>query len=265
MPQTLTRPRISRPEPRLSSMLGISVAVHILAVLLFAGVLLPNMQQEHKPVYVVDLVNLPVARPQAGRPDARPAAKKPAPHKSAPVKVARPAPKPKPKPKPAPPKPKVQPKPKPVAPAPPKTDYRDAVSAIEKMKRQHEIDKLKQTLAAMQAQDSRELPAVKAPLGEEKGSGDQAGVGLGLWLQSYYKQAWSLSKYQVSSLDLEMDVTVTFDARGYLKDYTIDKSSGDKRFDASVTEAVRSLDQLPKAPGHSVVEKVHFNLKELMK
>jgi len=269
MPQTLPRPRISRPEPRLTSMLGVSVAVHLLVVLLFAGVLLPHMQTEHKPVYVVDLVNLPVARPQAGRPDARPAPPKPAPRPEAPVKTAAPTPKPAPKPEPKP-QPKAAPKPvpKPAAkPAPkpqPKADYQDTLSAIDKLKRQQEIDNLKQSLAALQSQDTRQRPAVKAPLGEEKGSGDQAGVGYQLWLQNYYKQAWSLSKYQVSRLDLETVVTVSFDARGYLKNYKIDKSSKDERFDASVTAAVRSLERLPAEPGSPVVETVKFNLKDLM-
>lgn len=258
MPQTLTRPRISRPEPRLASMLGLSVAVHLLVVLLFAGVLLPRMPRETKPVYVVDLVNLPVARPQAGRPDARPAPAKPAPKPTAP-KPSAPVPKAKPQPTSAP-KPAAKPKPAPQ----PKVDYKSAESAIEKMKRKAEMEKLKADLAAMAANDTRKLPAVKAPLGEEKGTGDQAGVGYQLWLQSYYKQAWSLSKYQVSRLDLETVVTVTFDARGYLKNYTIDTASGDERFDASVTAAVRSLERLPNEPGKTVVETVRFNLKELM-
>jgi len=272
MGQTLLqRPRISRPEPRFASMLGISLGVHLLVVMLFAGVLIPRMDRDPRPVYVVDLVNLPVANPQAGRPDARPAPPKPAPKPEAPAKVVRPEPKPEPKPQPKPePKPVAKTPPKPAAkpkplPKPePKASYQDTLSAIEKIKRQKEIDQLKQSLATLQNQDTRQLPAVKAPLGEEKGTGTESGVGLGLWLQSYYKQAWSLSKYQVSRIDLETVVSVSFDARGFLKNYTVEKSSGDDRFDASVTQAVRSLEKLEYQPGHPVTETVRFNLKDLM-
>lgn len=252
-----------------------SLGLHLLVILLFAGVLMPHMRQEKRPVYIVDLVNLPVANPQAGRPDARPAAKKPE-SKPQPAPVAaKPAPKPEPKPVPKV-EPKPQPKPQPAAkPAPkpaakpaakpqPKADYQDTLSAIDKLKRQQEIDRLKQTLAAMQTNDERQSSAVKAPLGEEKGTGTEEGVAYDTWLHQFLKDAWALSKYQVSRPDLEARVLIIFDARGYLKDYRFLKHSGEDRFDDSVAQAIRKLDRLPNPPGNPLEKTVVFNLKELM-
>jgi colicin import membrane protein len=261
----LRQPGMLSPEPKLGRMLGASLALHLVVVLVFTGVLLPRMKPDLRPVYVVDLVNLPVANPQAGRPDATP--KQP---KAKPIPPPEPAPAPKPvvKAQPQPPvkpAPKPQPKPiaKPVVKAQPKADYQDTVSAIEKLKRQKEIEQLKQSLAGLQAQDTRQA-AVKAPLGETTGTGTEAGVSAQTWLQEYYKQAWSLSKYQVSRLDLEAAVLVIFDARGYLKDYRIVRESGDRRFDDSVTQAIRSLERLPREPGQKVEYTIHFNLKDLI-
>ncbi len=53
-------------------MMLLSLGLHVGIVLLFAGVLLPRFHRQPPPVYYVDLVNLPVPEPQAGRPDARP-------------------------------------------------------------------------------------------------------------------------------------------------------------------------------------------------
>jgi len=262
----IRRPGTFSPEPKFGRMLGASLLLHLVVVLVFTGVLIPRMKSEPRPVYVVDLVNLPVANPQAGRPDATPK-QKPAPPAPKPKPVVKPKPKAAAKPAPKP-KPVVKPKPqsaaKPEIKPTPKADYRDAVSAIEKLKRQKEIEQLKQSLSAMATQDTRQAEAVKAPLGEVTGSGTEAGVGRQTWLQAYYKQAWSLSKYQVSQLDLAATIQVVFDARGYLKDYRVIEKSGDQRFDDSVTQAVRSLEQLPTEPGRQVEYTIHFNLKELM-
>jgi colicin import membrane protein len=256
----IRRPGMFSPEPKFGRMLGASLLLHLFVVLVFAGVLIPRMKSEPRPVYVVDLVNLPVANPQAGRPDATPK-QKPAPPAPKPKPVVKP--KPKAAVKPAP-KPKPQPAAKPKIKPAPKKDYQDTVSAIEKLKRQKEIEQLKQSLSAMATQDTRQAEVVKAPLGEVTGSGTEAGVGRQTWLQAYYKQAWSLSKYQVSQLDLAATVQVVFDARGYLKDYRVIEKSNDQRFDDSVTQAVRSLEQLPSEPGQQVEYTIHFNLKELM-
>ncbi|PNU20371.1 hypothetical protein C2E25_07345 [Geothermobacter hydrogeniphilus] len=251
-----------RRDPRLAAMLGYSFGLHLLLVLLFGGWLLPRMQHSKPPVYVVDLVNLPVKNPQAGRPDGAPKHKVKARPKAKAKPVARPKPKPKPKVKP-----KVKPKSRPKAvskPRPkPKVDYRKTESAIEKLRRKREREELKRKLAALEAQDTRRAPGSKAPLGETAGTGSEAGVSYRTWLQQAYKSAWSLSKYQVRSLDLKADVEVVYDARGFLRDYTVMKSSGDRRFDDSITQAIRRVDRLEPPPGRTIREIIKFNLKDL--
>jgi len=258
----IRRPGMLSPEPKFGRMLGASMILHLIVVLVFTGVLIPRMKSEPRPVYVVDLVNLPVANPQAGRPDATP--------KRKPVKAA-PKPKPTVQPKPkATPKPVAKPKPKPklaakpaVKPTP-KADYQDVMSAIDKLKRQKELADLKQKLAAMSTQDTR-THAVNAPLGEVAGSGTEEGVGYQSWLTQAYRNNWSLSQYQVSHPErLEIQVDVVYDARGFLKDYIVKKDSGDRRFDDSVIRAIRAVERLEPPPSKEFKETFTFNLKDLL-
>jgi colicin import membrane protein len=258
----IRRPGMLSPEPKFGRMLGASLVLHLIVVLVFTGVLIPRSKSEPRPVYVVDLVNLPVANPQAGRPDATPKHK---PVKAASKPKVEPKPKPKPKvsPKPAPkPKPKVAAKPA-TKPAP-KKDYQDTVSAIEKMERQKKIDDLKKSLAAMAVQDTRHAQ-VKAPLGELTGTGTEAGVGQRTWLAQAFRNNWSLSQYQVSHPErLEIEVEVVYDARGFLRDYIIKKESGDRRFDDSVLRAIRAVDKFETPSGKEFKETFTFNLKDLL-
>ena len=100
-------------------MIAVSFLVHLAILALASGVLIPNLNKSVRPVYIVDLVNLPVKDPQAGRPDATPAQSQ--------KKEPEPA-KPKPQPKEdvvkLPPKPK--PEPKKDGPAKPKEEGSDA-------------------------------------------------------------------------------------------------------------------------------------------
>ncbi|MBN2428554.1 MAG: TonB C-terminal domain-containing protein [Deltaproteobacteria bacterium] len=70
-----------------------SLVVHALVVVLFSGIFVPLTKKKDRPVYYVDLVNLPVERPQAGRPDGS---------KSEPAKAKKAAPKAVEPPKPPP-------------------------------------------------------------------------------------------------------------------------------------------------------------------
>jgi outer membrane biosynthesis protein TonB len=255
--------------------------------LLFSGVLMPHFKRDVRPVYHVNLVNLPVKDPQAGRPDSRPEAPKPKPEpkKPEPVKVAPPEPAPKkpetvkvppPKPEPAKQAPRVV-KPTPVEKAPPVKPepvakpepqpgqgYEDALSAIDRLKRKKEIEDLQKTLAALGQNDTRQAAIPDAPAGMPDGKGTEAGPSYDAWLQEYLKQAWTLSRYQVSRRDLEAVVTLIFDARGNLIDYRFTEKSEEERFNDSVRKAVLQLKKLPTEPGERMEKKVVFNLKELL-
>jgi len=264
-------------DPRFRRLLLASLGAHLAVVLLFSGVLLPRFQRDLRPVYHVDLVNLPVKNPQAGRPDAQPEPKK-SPAKPAapePVKMPPPAPpKTQSKPesvklaKPEPVKPAVQPK-KPVAAAKPASKeptYDKTLSAIEDMARKKEIEDLKRQLAQLGTKDSRQTAAVPdAPVGSLTGKGTEAGPAWDEWIRTFLKANWSLSKYQVSRLDLEAKVRIVYDAQGNLLDYKILKPSGDATFDDSVKKAILFEKRLPKKPEERLELEVVFNLKELLK
>jgi TonB family protein len=269
-----------------------SLVAHALIVALFSGLFVSSARKDDRPVYYVDLVNLPVERPQAGRPDGgktktakktepKPKAAKKvkvAPKKSAEtVKLAAkktPAVKPK-----APVVKKTKPKAAPKKKSPPKTkpksvekDYQSVLSAVEALRAKKEksgnkgrIEDLKNKLAALTAQDTRSAgSASEAPLGVADGRGDQAGPSFGLWLQSYLTSNWSLSKYQLSRQDLEAEIHVVYDREGNLIRKKLIRSSGDPVFDRSVEDAVLKSKKLPTAPKRRMEFDIIFNLKDLL-
>jgi colicin import membrane protein len=257
-------------------MLLVSLGLHLAVLVLFIGPFHPRYRKEIRPVYHVDLVNLPVANPQAGRPDARPQPPKPAP------KVAEAPPPPKqeavrlpepakaPPPKPAPSVPKTAPKPPPsTKPTPaPKPSAREEAAAqerIEQMRARQEMEDLKKRMADIAARDSRAAaPVADVPLGMPTGRGSEAGVDEKTWLQAFFKQNWRLSEYQVTRRDLQAVARVVYSPEGELLDYSL-TSSGDAIFDDSVKRALLKEKKLPFAPGRRLVlTDVIFNLKDLM-
>jgi colicin import membrane protein len=274
-----------RPETGLGRMIAVSFVVHLAFFGLFSGVLIPRMSKSPRPVYVVDLVNLPVKDPQAGRPDARPQPtqkdKKPTPPAAEPepkpkaVKLPpKPAAKPEPKPEPkSTPKVESKPESKPAVKPTPKEKTKPVVTkkddqkvsnAIEDLRRRQERQALKDKLAAMSGKDTR-TAAGNAPVGMPDGKGSQAGIAADVWLQNFLKEAWRLSKYQVGRPDVEATVQIFFNSAGRLKDYKFIKESGDSRFDDSVKRAIFELNDLsePLQMLAGMKPEVVFNLKDL--
>lgn len=272
----MTRNRFTRQhadyhhDPRLGRLLLASLGAHLAVVVLFSGVIFPRFDRDTRPVYHVNLVNLPVMNPQAGRPDARPEPAK------APAKAV--APEPVKAPPPAPAKPAAKPEAvkiaKPAAPvkktaavkpAPPAASYeKETLSAIEDLRRRQEMEALKQKIAQFGSKDTRQAAVPDAPVGMADGKGSEAGVAYDVWLHEYLKQAWTLSRYQVSRRDLQATVRLVFDGQGNLKDYSFVEKSGEERFDDSVRKAVLQLKKLPNPPGSRMEREVVFNLKELL-
>lgn len=267
-------------------MVALSLALHLLLILVFAGVLLPHMPRVSRPVYYVDLFNLPVKTPRAGRPQAAP--RKTHPHHpektvsppSHPA-VAHHRPRPsskvllpvKPKPKPVAkhhPKPKSKPvvKPKP-KPANIDRNYQRTQERIKEMQeewqRKKKIAELKRKLAAeFSKSEPPPAQAASVPAGSPTGHGDQKGIAYDAWIHGYLKKVWALSRYQVSNnLGLSATVELDFNADGALADWRFLKRSGDARFDQSVKQAVLQLTQLPTPPGSRLSLPIEFNLKDL--
>ncbi len=283
----------ARREKGLGPTLLLSLVVHLAVAVVFSGVIAPRFPKERKPVYYVDLVHLPVKNPQAGRPDARPktpekpkktlpepapvkkvepkkaepkVVKKPEPAKPKAETVKKPAPKPEPKPatkaavKKAEPKPEPKPEPKAK-----QGSYDDALAAMKKMQAKKEIEDLKAKLAALAASDTRQdSPIVDAPVGMPEGRGTEAGPSQAAWIQTFLKNNWSLSKYQVLRPSLEAEVHLIYDAQGNLLDFRFLSESGDATFDESVKKAIVKSKTLPFQPDHRLEIDAVFNLKDLM-
>lgn len=257
-------------------MLVLSLAAHLAVVLSFTVGLIPLRQTPPREVYHVDLVNLPVKDPQAGRPDARPTeSKKPEPPQPAPPKPVPPAPKveakpaPKPAPKPAqklavPVKPKAKPAEKKAA-APTAQSGLDETFAKmrEDVERRQELEELKQKLARLTQSDTRSPSISKAPAGMPTGKGTEASSDHQAWVGKHVKEAWTLSKHQVSRLDLSATVRLQFDARGNLRHFEFEEKTMDARFNNSIELAIRQLPQLPNTSGPLTLT-VIFNLEDLM-
>jgi hypothetical protein len=254
-------------EPKLGRAFLVSFFLHVFILLLFSGVILPHFGKDRPPVYYVDLVNLPVENPQAGRPDAAPkksvqkkadkrtsaaaekksaaAVRKPTVKKSTPQKAAA----------------MVEES------GPSDADIAARIAQMQQREdRRKEIDDLKQKLAALAADDTRgEEAAPDAPVGVPDGTGDEEGVSRLLWLQAYLKQQWALSEYQVTRLDLEAVVFLEYDKKGQMTDFRFLEKSGDRIFDDSVKAAIlKSRQQNIPAPGALWQVEVVFNLKDLL-
>lgn len=294
-PNPLKRQGIkARPEPGLTRTLVVSLIIHGVLLLLFSGVILPKMKTPPKPVYIVDLVNLPVKDPRAGRPDVQkgPEKTEPTPGASAPepkpdavplppkpeakpevVKPEPPKPKPEPKPEPKPtpkPTPKAEAKPKPEKPKPadkPKVtdkDEQNLASTLANLQKKQEEAGLQDKITAMAAARNKGS-AGDVPVGMPDGKGTEEGVAADAWLQEYLKQAWRLSKYQVGRSDLEAKMQLTFDAQGKLANYKFTGKSSDARFDDSVVRAVLQLKDYPVPALAGTRKDIVFNLKELQR
>lgn len=285
-------------DPSLIWLLVISMAMHGAVFVLFSGLIFSRPRIESRPVYYVDLSRMPVLNPQAGRPDGGPApqakpAAKPKPPAPAPAPTPAPAPKPEPGPKPAPapkpepaPAPAAKPKPASVAatstrPASTKATAEPAKPAAPAATGQGSYQSVQEKLAVMRArqQKEQEITALKskiaalskeegsgsgAPLGMPTGTGDEVGVDQQTWLRAFYKENWSLSKYQVTRLDLEATVSITYNSEGHLVNYRFVKPSGNATFDDSLKKAILKDRILPFKPGRTLHLEVVFNLKDLM-
>lgn len=244
-------------EPKIGRMFVLSLGLHLVLFLVFSGVLIFQGERDRRPVYYVDLSKMPVAKPQAGRPDARPkTSKKKQPAKKTvkkPVKKAVVT------------KPTSQPKPTRVD---SDADIQKKLQAMqEKAAKRKEIDDLKAKLAALAAGDSRAEDELgpEAPLGMPEGQGDEAGISQLLWLETYIKQNWSLSQYQVRRTDLEATAWVIYNKAGRLVDFSLQNNSGERLFDDSIKNAILKSQQLDFEPGFANQKvTITFNLKDLL-
>jgi colicin import membrane protein len=188
------------------------------------------------PVYYVDVVNLPVAVPQAGFPDSSETARVPLP---------------------ALPSPQMQ--------LPAKADAKPATSAVpakagkptpvgesarefkERMDRLENEVEARHAAAALESLAKR--GAGKAPVGMPSGVGSEAGSDYAGYLQSRLKDAFKTTiAYQ--SKNPEVVLRLTIDRYGRVVRFLMERSSGDKLFEDAVARAVDKAEKtFPPPPG----------------
>jgi len=247
-------------DPRFARLLAISLAFHVVIALVFMLGLGSRFAAPAKTVYYVDLTQLPVKDPRAGRPTP------PAPKAKTPPPETR-----KPEPAKAVPKPTPKPASKPPAVSKPKTDTTSAAIAKlrEEQQRSNQEKVLKEKLAALAAEDTRDTTpaaASDAPLGSETGRGQEIGPDQQVWLRAMIKEQWNLSRYQLEDLNLEARLEMVYGADGHLLSYSFVSRSKDRRFDDSIIRTMLKMKEivLPVPPERRTTIQVRFNLKELM-
>lgn len=230
---------------------GFSFVVHVIVVAIFSHHP-PAPIQRRPPTLSVDLVMPPVANPQRGSTSAVRKIVAPLAAKKAlalPVTVA---------------KERVVLKGKEIKKAAVVKDDDGIAEAMVKMKqRKAEQDELKETQAAIAALKEKRKPAppAVAPIGRASGTGDEAGSAIGEWLQKAVKEKWTWTDRKRK--DLSAEIEVNFDINGKIIGYRFQRSSGDARFDKSLTDAFIKLEALPKPLRKPLQETFLFNLDDL--
>ena len=229
---------------------GFSFVIHVLVVAIFSHT--PTATSKRRPPTLsVDLVMPPVASPQRGSASA---IRKIVPPVVAPPQPAMPTKETKP----------VVVKAKEVKKTAEVKDDDGIAAAMAKMKqRKAEQDELKDAQAAIAAMKIKTTPTppAAAAVGSASGTGDEAGSGIGEWLQEAVRRKWSWPGRKRK--DLSAEVEVEFDAAGKLTNYRFIRSSQDARFDDSLKRALLSLEPLPKALRKPYKETILFNLDDL--
>lgn len=228
---------------------GFSFVIHVIVVAIFSHTPTSPMQRR-PPTLSVDLVLPPVANPQRGsasavRKTAPPVVAPPQP--VLPTKVSKP----------------VVVKAKEVKKTPVVKDD-DIAATIAKMKqRKAEQDELEDALAAIAKMKRKRAPTppAAAPVGSASGTGDEAGIAIGEWLQEAVRRKWSWPGRKRK--DLSAEIEVEFNVAGKLSNYRFIRSSQDARFDDSLKRALLSLEPLPKSLRQPYQETILFNLDDL--
>jgi colicin import membrane protein len=215
-------------------MVVVSLLVHLtMFVILTRANFFPGIKYPEAPVYYVDVVNLPVASPQAGTPAAAPAPPAPVtPPRSAPREMTLPAPTPA-KQKPA------------IAPAKVKPQKTAPETAREFEKRLTQLEReseARHEAEALDALKKRAEAGGRTPAGMPGATGKEAGSDYASYIQSRLRDAFKTT-IASQSKNPEVVVRLTIDRTGRLVRSRLERSSGDKVFEDSVMRAIAKAEQ----------------------
>ena len=229
-----------RHRPKKDFGLVVAITCSLLAhVVFFAGFSFLNFfrsaQANTVPVYYVDMVNLPVADPRSGSPSERGADASPvAPETS--KEMQSPATPPQKAPAPIPDKKIPEPR------AETEKEFRERFARLEKkVEGQHTesvLDKLRQKVAASSGR-----------AGMPGGTGVEAGSDYGSFIQSRLRDAFEKT-ISSSGRNPMVVVRLTINRTGKVIGYRIERTTGDKVFEDSVSRAVYLAEEdFPPPPG----------------
>lgn len=222
------RHRRNRIEPRLRSLLAVSLGIHLVLFYLLAAFHLTLAPLKEEPVYYVDITNLPVANPRQGAPTPGPA----------------PA---------APQEPAAQPEMRQPAPLPPKNIPKTAADTgkpaakaapdagrefEERMKKMAGDAEARHAASAMDAIRKKSAAGGgKGPQGMPTGTGTETGSSYAAYIQSRLADAFRETIAYQSGTP-ETAVRLTIDGNGRLIGQKIERSSKDPLFDNAVRRAI---------------------------
>jgi colicin import membrane protein len=241
---------------------GMGVCFTVSAVIHLAVFLLLAWYDSHRPplkieeTYYVDVVNLPVAAPQAGSPSQKGSDALPAP---APPQTAAPMALPTP-PKPAA---KVQTANLPATPnkasSPASESSSEFAERMARLERAAEAKQLESRMARLQ-ENVKSQGSGRA--GMPGGVGQEAGSDYTAYVQSRLRDAFQKT-IQHSSQNPEMSVRLFIDSDGKLARKKAERSSGDRAFEISVFRAIDAAsEKFTPPPGHKVFEGVFVFKRE---
>jgi colicin import membrane protein len=222
-----------RKNGALGVMVGYSAIAHVIVFFILLNFQFPAHFHE-APVYYVDVLDLPVAHPQAGTPAVAPGETKGAP---APPPPAPPAP----REMTLPAKPPAKPSPKQAAPSPKKPDAeetpQDFAKRIESLERDAEARRMAATIAAM-----KQKQGSKGPIGMPGATGTEAGSDYASYIQSRLKDAFKTT-IAFQSKTPEVTVRITISRTGRISRVRTERSTGDKVFEDAVSRAIAKAEK----------------------
>lgn len=229
-----------RKKSGLGTMVAISAIVHLALYFFLVYYHFPAFPLKQEVTYYVDVVNLPVASPQAGSPASPPAAA-PAPAKL--PEMGQPAPPSSPGAKPL-----LSPAPQKATPAKPADQADSSKEFEERMKNmQRDMEERRQNKTI---EDMRKRVAGHERAGVPGGAGTEAGSDYANYIQSRLKDALAVTiSYQ--SRNPEIVVRLTIGRNGKVVNYVVEKSSHDRIFEQAVALAIsRAEKTFPPPPGN---------------
>jgi len=237
--------RLPRRERGLETMVVYSLLVHLAVYFLCTRfAFFPGFMKQEAPVYYVDVVNLPVASPQAGSPAGSPAPAAPAPAPAPRKEMTLPA------------RPPEKGKAKAVVakPVPRNTPQENTREFEERMSQLEKAAGARHEAAALDALKKRVAGSGSTPAGMPGATGKEAGSDYGSYIQSRLKDAFKTT-IASQSRNPEVFVRLTIDRRGKVIASRIERSSGDRVFEDAVMRAIAKAEKsFPPPPSGAEFE-----------